>query len=305
MSSESDLAFFVTVVGAGSLAAAAQELNLTAPAVSKRLARLEDRLGVRLMNRTTRRSSLTGEGEVFLAHARRILADIEEMEGQIGSSRAEPKGLLRVNASLGFGRTCVGPSVAAFVRRYPHVEVRLHLTDRPVPLPSEDIDIAIRFGDQPDSRLIASKIADNRRLLCASPAYLARRGRPAVPSDLSRHDCIVLRQNDTVYGQWHFAKGRGNETVKVHGPLSTNDGAVALNWALEGHGILMRSEWNVAALLRDGRLEEVLPGYRTPSADIYAVYPERLNLTAKIAMFAAHLRADLRGRMEGASPAEG
>lgn len=290
MSADSELGFFCLLVKQGSLAATARELNLTPPAVSRRLSQLEARLGVRLLNRTTRRISLTSEGEVYFANAQRILSDIDEMERLVSSSRAAPKGLLRVNAPLGFGRSYIGPAISAFTKAYPDVEVQLHLTDRPVSLPDEAIDVSIRFGDLPDSRLIAKKVAANRRLLCASPAYLRVAGLPAYPHELTQHQCIVLRQNESAYGNWRLSRGKQTETVKVHGKLSTNDGEVALNWALEGHGILMRAEWDVAKYLRSGRLVQVLADYETPSADVYAVYLERLNLSAKVAYFVEHLR---------------
>jgi DNA-binding transcriptional LysR family regulator len=285
MSSPSELAFFSLLVKAGSLAAAARELDLTPPAVSKRLAQLEARLGVRLMNRTTRRVSLTNEGEEYLENARRILADIEEMERRVSSSRAAPKGLLRVNATLGFGRSYIAPVVSAFCKRYPDVDVQLQLTDRPLNLAEEAFDVGIRFGEPPDARVIARKIAANRRLICASPLYLKQCGRPQVPDDLTRHNCIVLRQDETAYGIWRFTRRSKSETVKVRGSLSSNDGEVALNWALEGHGILMRSEWDLAKYLRSGRLELLLEDYALPPADIYAVYPARHNLSAKVRAF--------------------
>ncbi|MFV3406352.1 MULTISPECIES: LysR family transcriptional regulator [Pseudomonas] len=290
MNAVSELAFFTQLVRLGSLAATARELNLTPPAVSKRLAQLEQRLGVRLLNRTTRSISLTAEGETYLVNARRILEEIEELERQVSSSRAEPKGLLRVNAPLGFGRTHVAPAISSFAQRHPEVQVQLHLTDRPINLPDDAIDVAIRFGDLPDSRLIARRIAANRRRLCATPAYLAAYGTPLAPKDLAQHDCIVLRQNDAAFGLWRFSRGKQSETVKVGGRLSTNDGEVALNWALDGQGILMRAEWNLTEHLRSGRLVEVLEDWETPPADIYAVYLERLNLSAKVAFFVEHLR---------------
>lgn len=294
MNPVSELAFFTQLVRVGSLAATARELNLTPPAVSKRLAQLEQRLGVRLLNRTTRSISLTAEGEIYLVNARRILEEIEEMERQVSSSRAEPKGLLRVNAPLGFGRTHVAPAIASFARRYPEVEVQLHLSDRPINLPDDAIDVAIRFGELPDSRLIARRIAANRRRLCATPAYLAAFGTPQAPKDLAQHDCIVLRQNDAAFGLWRFSRGKQSETVKVAGRLSTNDGEVALNWALDDQGILMRAEWNLHQHLLSGRLVEVLADWETPPADIYAVYLERLNLSAKVAFFVEHLRGFFR-----------
>ena len=290
MTTDSELAFFCLLIKQGSLAATARELNLTPPAVSRRLSLLEDRLGVRLLNRTTRRISPTNEGEVYFQNAQRILSDIDEMEQLVSSSRAAPKGLLRVNAPMGFGRSYIAPAISKFTKNFPDVEVQLHLTDRTVGLPDEGVDVSIRFGDIPDSRLIAKKIAFNRRLLCATPAYLKRSGVPTNPHDLTQHQCIVLRQNESAYGNWRLSRGKQSETVKVHGKLSTNDGEVALSWALDGHGILMRAEWDVAKYLRSGRLIQVLTDYDTPAADVYAVYQERLNLSAKIAYFVEHLR---------------
>ncbi|QYY29604.1 MULTISPECIES: LysR family transcriptional regulator [Cupriavidus] len=301
MDSDSQLAFFCLLVKQGSLAATARELNLTPPAVSRRLSQLEARLGVRLLNRTTRRISLTNEGEVYFANAMRILGDIDEMERLVSSSREAPKGLLRVNAPLGFGRSYIGPAISGFSKTYPDVEVQLQLTDRPISLPDEAIDVSIRFGDLPDSRLIAKRIAPNRRLLCASPAYLRSAGEPLLPHDLTQHACIVLRQNETAYGNWRLTRGKQTETIKVHGKLSTNDGEVALNWALEGHGILMRAEWDVAKFLRSGRLVQVLTDYATPPADIYAVYLERLNQSAKVSYFVEHLRSFLRHHADSPS----
>lgn len=301
MNVDSELAFFCLLVKQGSLAATARELNLTPPAVSRRLSQLEERLGVRLLNRTTRRISLTSEGDVYFQAAQRILSDIDELERQVSSSRAAPKGLLRINAPLGFGRNYIGPAISAFSETYPEIEVQLQLTDRPINLPDEAIDISIRFGELPDSRLIAKKIAANRRLLVAAPAYLRMAGGPDNPHDLTQHQCIVLRQNDAAYGNWRLSRAGRTETIKVHGKLSTNDGEVALNWALDGRGILMRAEWDVAKYLRSGRLVRVLADYDTPSADIYAVYPERLNLSAKVACFVEHLRNYLGQHADGPS----
>lgn len=305
MNTDSELAFFCLLIRQGSLAATARELNLTPPAVSRRLSLLEERLGVRLLNRTTRRMSLTSEGEIYFANASRILSEIEEMERRVSSSRVAPKGLLRVNAPLGFGRIYIGSAISAFTNAYPEVEVQLHLTDRPINLPDEAIDVSIRFGAIPDSRLIAKKIAANRRLLVASPAYLSASGQPLHSHDLAEHQCIVLRQNDVAYGNWRLNRGKTMETIKVHGRLSTNDGEVALNWALEGHGILMRAEWDVAKYLRSGRLVQVLADYETPPADIYAVYLERLNLSAKVVYFVEFLRDFLGRHADGPGQSSG
>ncbi|HCQ46158.1 MAG TPA: LysR family transcriptional regulator [Achromobacter sp.] len=285
MDALSDLAFFSLVVKHGNLSATARELGLTPPAVSARLARLEQRLGVRLLNRTTRRVSVTQEGELYLAEGGRILADLEALERSVSSARAQPQGLLRLNATFGFGRAHIVPAVSDFARQYPDVEVLMRLTDRPLNLIEEGFDVAVRFGDLPDARLTARKIASNRRLLCASPRYLDAYGEPRTPGDLQRHRCIVVRENDVAYGTWRLQAGQRAETVKVRGPVSSNDGQSALEWALDGHGIVMRSEWETAAYLRDGRLREVLADWRTPPADIHALYPERLNLPAKTVAF--------------------
>ncbi|OOG51879.1 LysR substrate-binding domain-containing protein [Polaromonas sp. C04] len=284
-----DLGFFSTLASAGSLSAAARELGVTTPAVSKHLALMESRVGVSLINRTTRRMGLTPEGELYLEHARRILGEINDMEELIGVAKAVPKGLLRVNATLGFGRSHVAPLISRFVRKHPQVEVQLQLSVNPPPLTDDSFDVCIRFGAPPDARVIARHIAPNRRLLCASPAYLAKHGTPKVPNDLTRHNCIGIRQGEEAYGVWRLTSGRGKtvatEAIKTRGNLTTNDGEIAVNWALDGHGILMRAEWDVERYLRNGRLVQVLPQYHTPDADIYAVYPQRHQLAARVRTF--------------------
>ena len=284
-----DLGFFSALASAGSLSAAARELGITTPAVSKHLALMESRLGVSLVVRTTRRMSLTPEGELYLESARRILSEIDGMEEQLGVAKATPKGLLRVNATLGFGRSHVAPLISRFVRKHPQVEVQLQLSVNPPPLTEDSFDVCIRFGAPPDSRVIARYIAPNRRLLCASPAYLSKHGVPKVPNDLTKHNCIGIRQGEEAYGVWRLASGRGKsattEAVKIRGNLTTNDGEIAVNWALEGHGILMRAEWDIERHLRNGRLVHVLPQHHTPDANIHAVYPQRHQLAARVRAF--------------------
>jgi DNA-binding transcriptional LysR family regulator len=282
---KSDLEFFVLLAKLGSLSATARELGVTPPAATRRLAQMEQRLGVRLANRSTRKVSLTSEGELYLAQATQIVADIRAMEESVSSSRAAPKGLLRVNATLGFGRTSIAPLVSRFARRHPEVDVQLQLTDRAINLVEEAYDLGIRFGELPDTRLTARRIMSNRRFLCAAPAYLKRHGTPATPEDLAQHACILHRQNDEAYATWRLAKGRRTETVKVRGRLSSNDGDVVLGWALDGHGILVRSEWDAAKYLDSGRLAAVLPDWHLPSADLYAYYPSRQHQPAKVRAF--------------------
>jgi LysR family transcriptional activator of dmlA len=233
----SDLAFFALVAKCGSLAGAAQELGITPPAASKRLAALERRLGVRLMQRTTRRLSLTPEGETYLVDGARVLEDLEQLERTVAGSRAVPQGLLRVSATLGFGRRHIAPALSQFVRLHPEVEVQLHLTDRPVNLVEQGFDLRVHFGDLPDARLTTRLLAHNHRVLCAAPQYLQSAGEPATPHDLSRHACLFIREGDETFGTWHLrsANGTRHETVKVRGRLSSNDGESAIGWALDGH----------------------------------------------------------------------
>lgn len=287
----SDMQFFQLVARGGSLSAAARELQVSTSAVSKRLAQLEARLGASLLHRTTRRLSLTAEGEAYLQHARRILADIEEVEGEIRGARAEPKGLLRVNATLGFGRMHVAPLIAAFVQRHPGVEAQLQLSVNPPPLADDAFDVCVRFGEPPEARAVARRLAPNRRLLCASPAYLALHPAPRQPHELAHHSFIAIRQGDEAYGVLRLHAGKRVETVKVRGSLSTNDGEIAVSWALAGHGIVLRAEWDVARYLASGRLRPVLENWQAPPADIHAVYPERHQRSARVRAFVEHLAA--------------
>lgn len=293
-----DLGFFSVLAGTGSLSAAARELGVTTPAVSRRLALMEERLGVALVNRTTRRMSLTPEGETCLERARRILGEIRDLEEVLGASRSTPTGLLRVNATLGFGRSHVAPVISRFAREHPQVEVQLQLSVNPPALTEDTFDVCIRFGAPPDARVIARHIAPNRRLLCAAPAYLARHGTPKVPGDLARHNCIGIRQGEEAWGVWRLTKGKGRhavtQAVRTKGTLATNDGGIAVGWALDGHGILMRAEWDIARYLKSGRLVPVLPDYYTPDADIYAIYPHRHQLAVRVRAFVDFLENAFR-----------
>ncbi|MDP2447994.1 MAG: LysR family transcriptional regulator [Polaromonas sp.] len=288
-SAPSEMAFFSLLARSGSFSATARELDVTTPAISKRLALMEARLGVQLLNRTTRRISPTPEGEIYLSHARRILADIADMEQLVSSAVAAPKGLLRVNATLGFGRSHIAPLISSFVKQHPDMQVQLQLTVNPPAVSDDTFDVCVRFGEPPEARVIARKLAPNRRLLCAAPAYLARHGTPKVPHDLTQHNCIGIRQGDEAYGIWRLTSGRRTETVKVRGNLSTSDGEIAVNWALAGHGIVMRAEWDVARYLRSGRLRQVLENHQTPPADIHAVWPQRHQVSARVRAFVDYL----------------
>lgn len=291
---DSDLAFFALLARKASFSETALELNLSTSGVSKRLAKIENRLGVRLMNRTTRRVSLTSEGETFLNESAAILEDIASLENRIRSAGEKPQGLLRINATFGFGREFIAPIVSQFAREYPDISAQLVLTDAPINLVEEGYDFAVRFGSPPNSRLISRRLHRNRRFLCAAPSYLEKYGRPQRLHDLTDHECIVLRQHNQIYDVWRLQRGQLTESIKVKGRLSSNDGEIALQWVVDGHGIMLRSEWDIVRLIREGKLELVLPRYAQVDADIYGVYPERNNVSAKVRAFMEFTQANLQ-----------
>jgi DNA-binding transcriptional LysR family regulator len=283
-----DLGFFSTLISSGSLGAAARELGVTTAAVSKHLAQMESRLGLVLVNRTTRRMSLTHEGEIYLDHARRILGEIDDLEHMMWGSTKAPQGLLRVNATLGFGRSHIAPLIAEYVKQFPQVDIQLQLSVNPPPITDDAYDVCFRFGHPPDSRSIARLIAPNKRILVASPAYIKEYGEPKSPSELIKHNCIGIRQGDEGYGLWRFSSGKGKskneftDSAKVRGNLTTNDGGIAVNWALDARGIVLRAEWDVTQHLKSGRLIQVMKNFETPDADIYAVYAERHKTSVRV-----------------------
>ena len=292
--SESDLAFFVHLARRGSFVDTAREIGVTASAISRRLARMEDRLGVRLMNRTTRRVSLTGEGEAYFNKAVRLLGEIDELETSLRAGREKPSGLLRINATFGFSRQHIAPAVSEFCQTYPEIDVQLVVTDAPMNIVEQGFDLNIRFGNPPSSNMIQLMLQRNRRFMCASPAYLDRYGAPTSLQDLGRHSCIVLRQEHDIYDVWRFDDlGAQSPSARVGGRLSTNDGEIARDWMLGGHGIMLRSEWDIAQHVREGRLRVVLPEYRQ-TANIAAIYPERLHLAAKVRLFVELLAERIR-----------
>ncbi|GAA4342828.1 LysR family transcriptional regulator [Pigmentiphaga soli] len=285
MDSASEIAFFMQIAKHGSLTMAARAMGITPAALSKRLAQLERRLNVRLINRNTRSLSLTGEGRLYLERGSAVLAELEELERALSTIREEPVGQLRINASLNFGRVRLAPVISAFMREYPRLEVALDLSDHPKDLVEGGFDLAIRLGAQPDSGLRARRLATNSRYLCASPTYLERHGTPTTLADLARHECIVVDRQDTPYGVWTFVLGNTMETVKVHGRMACNDGEVALNWALDHHGIMMRSGWDIARLVRANRLRVVLPQYRLPARDVFVVFHDSSRQAPKVRVF--------------------
>jgi LysR family transcriptional regulator, transcriptional activator for dmlA len=295
-----DLGFFAALVNAGSLSAAARELGISTAAVSRHLSQMETRIGIPLINRTTRRMSLTPEGEVYLDFARKMQSDMDELENRLSGAFAAPQGLLRVNATLGFGRSHIAPLISEFCRCNPKVDVQLQLSVNPPPITDDTYDVCFRFGTPPDSRSIARFIAPNRRILVAAPAYIKRFGLPKSPEDLARHNCIGIRQGDEAYGLWRFSAVSGKSStgktkgIKVRGNLTTNDGGVAVAWALDGHGILLRAEWDVRKYVKAHKLVEILPDFASPDADIYAIYAERHRTSLRVKALVDYVAAALK-----------
>lgn len=279
--SNDDLRVFTAVVLKSSFAAAAQDLGASPAYVSKRVRVLEEQLGTQLLHRTTRRVALTEDGERAYRWAQRILDDVDQLLQEVGGTRAQPRGTLRVSSSFGFGRMQVAPALSALAQQQPKLQVRLELFDRLVDVAAEGFDLDVRVGDEIAPHLIARRLADNHRVLCAAPGYLAQRGSPRTLEDLGGHDCLAIKERDHPFGVWRLLCDGREQTVKVSGPLSSNNGEVALRWALDGRGIVLRSMWQVAQLLSEGQLVQVLPGCVQP-ANVWAVYPVRLERSAKL-----------------------
>lgn len=276
-----DLRVFVTVVRKAGFAAAALELGMSPAYVSKRIGVLEDRLGVILFQRTTRRIVITEDGERVLAHAQTILEHLDSLVDEVSERRREPAGRVRICSSFGFGRNVVAPVIARLAAAYPGLQIRFEVFDRLVDIVEEGFDLDVRVGDAIAPHLIARRLQSNHRVLCAAPAYLARHGTPKTLAELAAHHCLPIKERDHPFGIWRLRGRQGEETVKVSGVLSTNHGEIALRWAREGAGIVLRSLWDVKAYLDDGTLVRVLPDY-AQEANVWAVYPQRLAGSAKL-----------------------
>lgn len=290
--SNADLRVFVLVARKSSFAGAARELGMSAAYISKRIGILEDDLGVKLLHRTSRRVVITEEGERVYAWAQTILDNIDRLYDDVSSTLRTPSGPLRICSSFGFGRNVVAPVIAEMAKTYPALQLRFEVFDRLVDIDSEGFDLDIRVGDEIASHLIARPMLKNHRVLCASPEYLARRGMPRSVQELANHDCLVIRERDHPFGVWRLKSGAGEETVKVTGPLSSNNGEIVLQWALRGAGIVLRSLWDAGPHIERGELVRVLPEYRQ-DANVWAVFPPRLMRSAKIRACVEFLRAQL------------
>jgi DNA-binding transcriptional LysR family regulator len=281
-----DLHFFVVVANATSLAAASRSLDVSRSAVTQRLGQLEGRLRCRLLDRTTRHSRLTEEGQLLLERARLILDGLDELSDTLVGRHDVIGGHLRIAAPLGFGRRYIAPIAAAFREQNPAVTITLTLTDRPGVGDDNNWDLIIHIGELKNSSLVMVRLAGNDRVACASPGYLKSHGEPGNPGDLASHVCLALRQNDEDVTLWRFVdRHRKTIPIRVTPAMSSNDGESVRLWALEGLGIMVRSEWDVADDLASGRLKRVLARYRLPSADVVALLGRRGGRTARANAF--------------------
>ena len=281
----SEMAAFVRVVDSNGFSAAAPALGLSPSAVSKLITRLEGRLGVRLLQRTTRALHLTQEGEVFYAAAKRIVGEIETLENQIAGQSSTPSGVLRVTTSLAFSTHQLAPVLSEFLARYPLVQFELLPTDRVIDMVEEGIDIAIRIGRLADTSFMARKIGEDKRLICAAPSYLARHGRPQKPEDLRRHNCLVSRDR-TQLNRWPFKVDGQVVEIEVSGRVAVTEGETQMQLALQGVGIVRVTRLTLADAIRDGSLVPLLGEFSAEEpVGIHAVYPHRRHLAPKVPAF--------------------
>ncbi|MBX6327273.1 MAG: LysR family transcriptional regulator [Pseudolabrys sp.] len=284
MEAASDLRVFVRVMERGSFSAAARDLGLTPSAVSKLMSRLEDRLGARLMERSTRRLALTPEGEGFLARARRIVRDIEDAEAEVMRARGAPRGELHVNAGTAFGLHQLAPALAEFLARYPEIDVRLTITDRLVDLIDEQADIAVRSGHIPQGSYVRRRLVELQRVICASPDYIARRGAPRSAEDLRDHDCILVAGPGL--DRWPFKTAGRIDVVAIHPRVTTDDAEAALRLAIGGAGIIRMSDVIVGEPLRRGLLVPLLvDSHHVEPYPLSVIFPPGRQRLPRVAVF--------------------
>ncbi len=285
-----DLDLFLRALDLGSISAAARSLDVSVAVASLRLKRLEKQLGVRLLHRTTRRLNPTPEGALLAERGRALAEDLEALTTELRQSGTEPFGTLRMTASASFGRQYLSPLLPGFLARYPRVKISLDLADAYQELASSGYDLAVRIGALVDSNLVAHKIATNRRVLCASPSYLAKHGTPRLPADLAQHECLVLVGSSGRQDIWRMSDHNGREeSVRVGGRFECNFGEALRDAAVGGLGIAQHSTWHVCDDLRAGRLVQVLPRHRIADSGIHAVVPQRRLLPPRVRVFIDYL----------------
>ncbi len=281
---------FVAVATRGSLSAAAQAEGVAPAVIGRRIDALEERLGVKLLIRTTRRITLTFEGSAFLEDCQRLLNDFYDAEASVSLGGVKASGHLRVTAPAGFGRAHVAPLLPAFLDAHPEVTISLDLTDRLADIVNEGIDVAIRIGALDDSSLVGLELAENRRVVVASPGYLEAHGTPSTPAELAQHDCLTFGTYGNQARGWQFDLDGQLVSMRVSGTLACNDGAVLRDWALAGRGLAWRSMWEVREDLRAGRLKSVLDAFAAPDNAIHAVFPQRKHLPLRVRVFVDYLK---------------
>ncbi len=296
---------FVAVASKGSLTAAAALEDVAPAVIGRRIDALEARLGVKLMVRTTRRITLTHEGSAFLEDCQRLIADFNSAEASVSAGGVKASGHVRVTAPGGFGRRHVAPLVPRFLAQHPEVSLSLNLSDRVVDIVNESYDCAVRVGDLADSSMVAVRLADNRRLCVATPAYLKRAGVPQHPAELVRHQCLVLSSDASQTRGWAFQVEGEVQHLRLSGRLDCSDGQVLHEWCLQGLGLAWRSTWEVQGDLAAGRLVSVLDGFAAPPNGIYAMFPSARHLPLRVRLWIDFLKhtygdasywADLSGR---------
>ncbi len=281
-----DLKLFIKIVAAGSLSEAARRLNSSPPAMSRRLAAMEARLGVRLVDRSSRRFALTEEGGILYERGSRIVADLDEAEAEVSTGGKTPRGHLRVRAPTMIGRQRIAGLVGAFVQRYPEVEVELVLSDAEPDLVEEELDIAFSVVVPNEPSLIARKLTPERNVvICASPTYIEKYGAPEVPDDLLRHDCIRLVRGRRVFDRWSFAEGGKRREIHVNGTLATTSGEVVHGWVVAGLGVALKLRWDVATELANGRLVSCLDTYVCDKRSLYILYAGRSHVPPRMRAF--------------------
>jgi len=273
------------MVTAGSLSETARRLNSSLPAMSRRLAAMEARLGVRLIDRGTRRFALTEEGSVLYERGVGILAELDATEAEIAANVSAPQGHLRVGAPLEIGRRRIAPLIAEFSRHYPRVSIELVLNDSHVDVVGDDLDVGLLIDVPTDGSVVSRQLLSSRRVVCASPGYIAEHGVPETPEDLLGHDCIRLVRGRHVFDRWTFAENGKPREVQVHGTLLTNNAEVMHGWVLMGRGLALKALWDIEDELSDGRLVEVLAPFAHNAINLYAVYPTRTHLPPRVRVF--------------------
>ena len=281
---------FVAVAVKGSLTAAALAEGVAPAVIGRRIDALEERLGVKLLMRTTRKITLTHEGSAFLEDCQRLLADLGNAEASVSAGGVKASGFLRITAPAGFGRRHVAPLVPRFIAMHPDVSVSLNLSDRVIDIVNESVDCAVRVGDLPDSSLVSVRLADNRRLCVATPAYLKRAGTPKHPSELSRHECLTLTSDASQTRGWAFSVDGALTHLRPRGRIDCNDGQVLHDWCVAGLGIAWRSTWEVEHEVAAGVLVSVLDDFAAPPNGIYAVFPQRKHLPLRVRLWIDFLK---------------